>query len=152
MPKRFRKTYLEQILPSVIFLKTLKMKLNHGPSGQTLIIWPWTHHVLILFKLFFNHLYCSMNFSLLPFTIKSWVTCQSTFNVFTDWIYITCSTDVAQTSLQGPIIWSQGTSHNWVMQTFRGRPRLEYLNLCSSWKNIKKYVIQGLLPLKTIFS
>ena len=33
----------------------LKKELYHGPSIQTLIISPWTQHILFLFKLFFHH-------------------------------------------------------------------------------------------------
>ena len=94
----------------------LKKELYHRSSCQILIISSTTHHVSFLFKLFFNYLiftveitkFSSPNVSQPRFTIKSWVTCKSKFNMFLSWILKTYMTDVLRTSPERPIIWSQG--------------------------------------------
>ena len=93
-----------------------------------------------------------MNFSPLPFTINSWVTCQSKFNVFVTWIWKFYSTDVPRTSLEHLIIWSWGHPATESCRRPVEIPVWNFWIFVLSVKIRNRYVIQALLLLKTISS
>lgn len=117
-----------------------------------MIIVPWTYHVFFLYKLFFKQLYCLLNVSLLQFTIKFWVTCLSKFHVFVSWIWKICFTNVPPTSLERPIIWSWGRPATGFCRSPVDVPVWNFWMFFLPVKNWNRYVIQGHILLKTIFS
>ena len=122
----------------------LKQELYHRHSSQILIISSRTHHVSFLFELFFQSLNCSLDFSVLQFTIKSWATCQSNFNMFLSWIWKTCIIDVPRTSHH----LVPGRSRNWVPPTSPFRT-FEYL----FFQKKKQYICKTrtIAPKKILF-
>ena len=120
--------------------KILKKELYHTPSSQILIISSRTQQVLFLFKSFFNH-YTSLNLWLLQFTIKSWLTGQSKFNMNLKHMYDRRLADVPRTSHH----LVSGTFPNWVRRRFVDVPFVSPVKI----SNIS--VEQGLLHLKTTF-
>ena len=86
-----------------------------------------------------------------PFTIKSWLTCQSGFDVFVSWIQKTCLTDAARTSLERRIIWSSGRPATVTRRCLADVPIYNISIFVFPVKDRNKYVIQRLLLVKYNF-
>ena len=99
----------------------------------------------------FKLLYCSLNVSLPQFTIKSWVTCQSKFNIFLSWILKTYMTDVLWTSLERPIIWSPGHPATGSRRRPMDVPIYNFWIFAFPVKSSNRWVKQRLFHLKSTF-
>ena len=99
----------------------------------------------------FNHYTVYWIFCYYYWVTKSWVTCQSKFNVFVSWIWKTCLTDVPWTSLERPMIWPLGHSAFGSCRRPVDVPVYKFWIFVLPVKNRNNYVIQGLLLLKSNF-
>ena len=95
--------------------------------------------------------YCSLNGLLPQFTIKSWVTCQSKFNMFLSWILKTYMTDVPRKFPERPIIWSPGRSATGSRRHPVDVPIYNFWIFVFPVKNSNNCVKQKLLHLKKHF-